>query len=288
MIKKVAFIGATGVLGNPVALELDRAGFEITALVRNVAKAQNILPNSIHLLEGNLEKNADLQKLLQGKDALYLNLNLNPKLSRNAFHPEREGLIQILPLAKKAGIKRIALISSLVMHYQGMNNFNWWIFDLKHHAVKMVRACGIPYTIFYPSTFFENFISQYRQGNKIMLIGKSQCKQWFIGAEDFGRQVARSFRTTDAECREYPIQGLDPYLTHEAAEIFIKNSTKKIKVTHLPMGILRVIAFFNNKASYGYHIINALNHYPETFQSQLTWDQLGQPLLTLKEFASRH
>lgn len=285
MINKIAFIGATGVLGKPVAIELLRAGFEITALVRDTDKAKKILPPAIKLLKGNLESKDDLNKLLSGQDALYLNLNLNPKLSKNVFHPEREGIKLIIPAAKSAGIKRIALISSLIMNYQGMNNFHWWIFDLKHDAVRMIKNSGIPYTIFYPSTFFENFASHYRQGNKVVLAGKSKYKQWFIGAEDFGKQVARSFQVLQSENREYNIQGPEPFLTSEAAEIYVQNSMEKLSLSHAPLGLLKFIGLFNNKVSYGYHIITALNNYPEQFDSKNSWDELGKPTLTLKQFA---
>lgn len=287
MINKIAFIGATGVLGKPVAIELLRAGFEITALARDTDKAKKILPPAIKLLKGNLENNDDLHKLLIGQDALYLNLNLNPRLSKSAFHPEREGIKLIIPAAKSAGIKRIALVSSMIMKYQGMNNFHWWIFELKHEAVRMIRDSGIPYTIFYPSTFFENFTSHYRQSNKIVLAGKSKCKQWFISAEDFGKQVAKSFMILQSENHEYTIQGPEAFLTNEAAEIYIKNSKEKLTLSRAPIGLLKFIGLFSNKVSYGYHIITALNNYPEQFESKDSWEELGKPNLTLKQFASR-
>ncbi|GCC49884.1 hypothetical protein SanaruYs_00980 [Chryseotalea sanaruensis] len=62
-----------------------------------------------------------------------------------------------MQFAKQKKIKRIGFISSPIMNYQGMNNFNWWVFDVKRKAVDMVKQSGIPYTIFYPSTFMDNF-----------------------------------------------------------------------------------------------------------------------------------
>ena len=285
MIQKVAIVGATGVLGKPVTTEISKAGFTVTALVRNVNKAKEILPPSIQLVQGALENESDLNRLLNDQDALYLNLNLNPSLSRTAFHPEREGLELILSAAKKSSVKRIAIISSLVKNYQGMNDFNWWVFDLKEAATRMVKACGIPYTIFYPSSFFENFISHYRQGQGILLVGKSRHKQWFIGAEDFGRQVATSFKRDDHENHEYSVQGPEGFTTGEAADIFITTAKEKLKTVTMPIGIVKFFGLFSNQAAYGANIITALNNYPEQFQSQKTWEELGKPSLTLEQFA---
>ncbi len=33
------------------------------------------------------------------------------------------------------------------------------------------------------------------------------------------------------------------------------------------------------------HIIEALNNYPEKFEAQSTWNELGKPSITLKDFA---
>ena len=46
-IKKIAMIGATGMLGMPVAIALLEAGFEVTALARNPASARRALPAAI-------------------------------------------------------------------------------------------------------------------------------------------------------------------------------------------------------------------------------------------------
>jgi uncharacterized protein YbjT (DUF2867 family) len=287
MIKKVAIIGATGVLGKPVTVEISKAQFTVTALVRDISKAKELLPRSVQLINGKLENKDDLELLLRDQDALYLNLNLNPKLNPKVFHPEREGLQLILSAAKKSSIQRIAIVSSLVMNYHRMNGFHWWAFDIKEGAIKMIKACGIPYTIFYPSSFFENFISHYRQGNRIILAGKSLYKQWFISAEDYGKQVATSLKRDDHENHEYSIQGLEGFTSDEAAKIFVTNANEKLNIVNTPLGIVKFFGLFSNQAAYGANIITAINNYPEQFQSQKTWNELGKPSLTLEQFASQ-
>ena len=45
-MQKILFIGASGMLGKPVALELLRAGFPVTFLARDVEKMQKLFPNA--------------------------------------------------------------------------------------------------------------------------------------------------------------------------------------------------------------------------------------------------
>jgi uncharacterized protein YbjT (DUF2867 family) len=288
MIQKIAFIGATGTLGRPVAFELTNAGFEVSALVRNLSEAKKILPAQINLYQGDLKNKADVLNLLEGKDALYLNLNLKPEEKKNQFHTESDGLKIILDAAKEKKIKRIGFLSSIVMRYQGMNNFDWWVFDLKAKAVQLIKESEIPYTIFYPSTFMENFEGNYRQGNKILLAGTSMHKMFFIAGQDYGKRVASAFRNTPTENKEYVIQGPEAFTADEAALEYIKHYSKsKLKISKAPLGVLKFVGKFVTKVNYASHIIEALNNYPETFEADQTWKDLGAPTITLRQFAEQ-
>jgi uncharacterized protein YbjT (DUF2867 family) len=286
MSKNIAVIGATGMVGMPVTIELLKAGFNVTALVRDQATAKRKLPAEIKLINGDIRNASDLLMLLKGQDFLYINLNLKPDAKENDWHAETDGLRNILAATQKANIKRMVFISSIVMRYQGMNNFNWWVFTMKQKAIDLIRSSGIPYTIFYPSAFMENFHGNYRQGNKIMLAGNSVAKMHFISAVDFGRQVVRSLENISADNKEYDAQGLEDFTSEEASHLFVKLYRKEtLKISKAPLGILKVLGMFSRKMNYVSHIIHALNNYPEKFTSDATWKELGKPSVTLKDFA---
>lgn len=287
VMKKITVFGATGMLGQPVVKELVHAGFEVTAMVRSPEKAGRVLPEKVNFVQGDLKNPGNIEKGLEGAEAVYINLAVAPESKESDFQPEREGLDNIIAAAKKADVKRIALLSSLVHRYQGMGGFDWWAFRLKRQAVEKVKAGGIPYTIFYPSSFFENFQNGYKQGNKMMLAGESKAPMWFVAGSDYGRQVARSFEILDAdENREYAVQGLEPFTADEAVKVFVENYQKeKLKISKMPMFLLKIAALFNQKMNYTAKIIEALNNYPEKFESEKTWEELGKPEMTLAEYA---
>jgi uncharacterized protein YbjT (DUF2867 family) len=288
MIQKIAFIGATGLLGNPVATELVRSGFAVTALVRDESKAKQLLPSSVNLISGDVQNMSSLQKLMSGQDALYLNLNVKPNEGPKDFHTETDGLKNIIGVARSAGISRIAFISSLVMRYQGMNNFHWWVFDIKHKAVRLIQESGIPYSIFYPSTFMENFETNYRRGKKILLAGRSEHKMYFISVSDYAKQVARSFQVLRDENRDYVVQGLEGFTADEAArEYFAHYKKEKLRISKAPLSLISFFGKFNRTPHYLSHIIEAINRFPETFEAENTWAELGRPEITLRDFAAR-
>jgi uncharacterized protein YbjT (DUF2867 family) len=285
-MKNITVIGGTGMIGRPVVQALHDAGFEVTAFVRDEAKARKLLPAGIHYAVGDLRNVHDVDRALKGQEGIYLNLNLNLPDGKHAWHAEREGIDNIVAAAQKNNIKRIAIISSVVMNYQGMNGFNWWVFDMKKEALEKIRASGIPYTIFYPSTFMENFMTTYRKGNRILLAGTSHHKMYFIAGKDYGQQVARSFKLLNKEKKEYIVQGPEGYTADEATDVFIRNYTReKLTISRAPLALLKFIGIFSNTINYGHNIITALNNYPEKFEAEETWTALGRPATTLADYA---
>ena len=286
MINKVAVIGATGMLGKPVTIHLVQAGFTVSALVRNIGKSALFLPREVNMIQGDIRNPADVDLLLQGKEAVYISLSVPQDEKKSAWHSETDGMKIILESARRNSIQRIILLSSLVQRYQGMNNFKWWVFDIKDQSIAMVKQSGIPYTIFYPSTFMESFLGKYKQGSRILISGKSEYPMYYISGEDYAKQVSKSLQIQNPQNKEYVIQGPEPLLGDEAAKIFVQHYKKeKLSVSAAPFGLLKFLSNFSSTLKYGIHIIEALNRYPEKFESESAWQELGKPEMTLKQFA---
>ena len=284
-MKKIIVIGSTGMLGKPVARELIKAGFEVTLAVRNIKKARQVFPLA-RLVYADVFDKESLEKALTGQDIVYISLNNPRKAKPSDPLPENEGLSNIISAANQTGIQRIGLLSSLVMRYNGMNGYRWWLFSVKQSAAEQVRKSGIPYSIFYASSFMETLDQQMLRANKILLAGRSKAPMWFISGEDYGRQVAWSFQKPITGNREYPVQGLEAFTFEEAAKVFKNNYPKaNIKILKAPLSLLELLGNVNRNAQYGYKIMQALNNYPERFESQQTWEELGKPTLTLAEYA---
>ncbi|HMV44321.1 MAG TPA: NmrA family NAD(P)-binding protein [Leptospiraceae bacterium] len=289
LIKKIGIIGATGMLGKPVVKALLAAGFEVYAMVRDIIKAKIELPIGVNLVVGDIGNPVEIENFLKQVEAIHLNLSIKQTELEKEFHTEEQGLKLLLEIAKRRGIKRISYLSSLLMNYQGTNGFHWWVFTIKQNAVQQIKNSGIPYTIFYPSTFMENILHRQINGDKLRLAGLSRYKMFFIAGDDYARQVANSYKILRAENREYPVQGLFPYTSDEAATLFAKFYKKEIlKVQKMPMFLLSFLSRFSPKFDYLYKIIYSMNHYHERFQSELTWKELGKPILTIEEYAANH
>lgn len=282
---KIAIVGATGMLGKPVAQQLIKSGFDIRIIARDVQKARAMFPGT-EIKNADLRDKPSLVGALKNVQALYISLNTLQTVSKTAWLPEREGLKNIIGAAQEAGIRRIAMISSIIKDYQGTDGFNWWVFEVKQNAEDMVLSCGIPYLLFYPSCFMECFTGPYQIANIIPIAGHTDVKKYWITGEDYGKQVVNAFKTVpEGESRKYVIQGPEAYTDEVAADIFISNYHKKLIKIKIPEAMLKVAGMFSKKANYGYHILHAMNNYPEVFEATQTWAELGKPDTTLQEFA---
>ncbi len=282
---KIVFIGASGMLGNPVARQLISDGHELTLLGRDEEKLKKLFPSAI-IAKGDVYDKESLVKAFAGQHAVYMNLSVRQDSREKDTQTEREGLDNIIAAAKECGISRLVYLSSLVHFYQGMDGFYWWAFRIKESAVQKIKNSGIPYTIFYPSTFMETFPYQMMRGKKVAAMGKSLMPMWFIAADDYARQVARSFEILKNENKEYNVQGQDPLTFAEATNIFIDNYKKtKLSILRMPIGVAKFAGVFSPKLNYVWHICEALNRYPEKFESQQTWNELGKPATRLADFA---
>ena len=282
-IKKVLVVGGTGMLGTPVTHALVDAGYEVSAIVRGDAKR---LPKSVRSIPGNVFDAASVRPALEGQDAVYLNLAIQPTDKETDRLTEREGLRVLLDAARLAGLKRVAALSPLVKDMEGRDGFSWWVFREKQKAEQAIVASGLPYTIFRASTFLENLNGGMRSGSAISVAGKGRHPMWYIAGDDYGRMVARALALPASANKVYVAQGPDPMLADQAARRFIAAyGRESLKLQSAPLGVLKAVGWFSPRMRFIATMLDALNRYPEQFQGQSTWNELGRPTTTVEVYA---
>ncbi len=283
-IRKIAMIGATGMLGIPIALALVEAGFEVTALVRDPERARRALPAAITVAQADVSDEESLRQGLAGQDGLYLNLSVGPNARRCDFHTEEQGLQHIIAAAKDANVARIAYLSALV---HDTPRSRWWVLGLWRQALGRVKASGIPYTIFYPTNFMETLAQRHTAGRYFLMLGRSQYRNYWIAGSDFGAQVARSFALPSSANREYIVQGPEALTYDEAAMRYCRAPLPPRRLVRIPLWMVRVGGLFSRTLHFDARIMETVLRYPEVFKAQETWAELGTPTTTIEQFAKR-
>jgi hypothetical protein len=283
---RLGIIGGTSKIGISIVRELASSDFELITFTRNILKAKLVLPNSISLMEGDLQDKFSLENFCSNVDIVLLNLSANWSEEENSFHAESQGLKNFLEIANRKKIKKIYFVSSLFGNLQGLSKSDWWVLKIEQDAIKLVKSSGIPYSIFYTSIFMEFFLEIPKMGNTIYLSGNSDKKYFFVSASDFGKMLKVSVQQNHSENKEYFIQGLEAFSFSEATKIFIQNyKTKKLKLVKLPRLVLNLFGLLDTRWKYFVKFLQNFDMYSEKFQSEESQIELGKPSTRLQNFS---
>jgi len=184
--KKVVVAGATGQTGRRVLERLaSQPGLSVVAGVRNVDKAEKALSESSTVVRGAMVQKVgsidtsgvelkhldvvkdsvdDIAKTLEGADALVICTGFIPgnplKMNEEAHKVDNVGTCNLVDAAKKAGVKKVVMVSSILT-----NGRNWGqekspgfvvtnafgnVLDEKIVAENYLRKSGMDYTIVRP------------------------------------------------------------------------------------------------------------------------------------------
>jgi uncharacterized protein YbjT (DUF2867 family) len=239
-------------------------------------------------LRADVERPESLVAGLSEAELVLFSLSVDPKRAGpRTFNPERDGLRNVLAVMANTAPKRMLYVGSLL---QERNPFGWWVLEHKWEALRVLEGSEIPHTIFKPSNFMENLPYRNRRGASVTLIGRPRHANWWISADDFGRQVARyaqMLAPDDTGNRTFVIQGPEGDTYEEAARRFVAAyRPERLKVGHAPVPLLRLVGRFVPELRYAVEISRAINNTPETFAAQETWNELGRPELTIEQFAA--
>ncbi|MFH8655187.1 SDR family oxidoreductase [Streptomyces afghaniensis] len=147
-ITDVLMVGATGSIGRFAVQTAQRHGLHPRALVRDVQRAEQLLPG-VELVQGDLEDPASLRRALHGADALVLTHGSGSDARPDArAHIDYGGVRNIL-LAFGDARPRVALMTSIYATRDDVPGASPW----KRRSERLLRTSGLPYTIVRPGWF---------------------------------------------------------------------------------------------------------------------------------------
>lgn len=235
--KTILVIGATGMLGKPVAKQLLKDGFHVRVMARNPQKAQQILGDGFEICAGDVSNPTSLRAALKNVDGVHISLKGGPSESdfeRMDHHATRD----IAQLAKESGTPRVTLLSAYAVHPDKADTPES---RAKSRGEQALKASGVPYTIFRASWFMES-LPLFVQGKTISLIGKQIHPLHWIAAEDYARMVSQSYKSDQVLNKELYIFGPKAHTMGEAMEMYAKYAG--LKVAPVSTTMLSILGWF--------------------------------------------
>lgn len=154
---KALVAGATGKTGYRIVEELVAQGIPVKALVRDAAKAKELLPAEAEIVMGDVLKPETLTAALEGCTVLLSATGAAPSFDPTGpYKVDFEGTKNLVEAAKSAGIEQFVMVSSLcVSKLLHPLNLFWLILVWKKQAEEYLQKSGLTYTIVRPGGLKE-------------------------------------------------------------------------------------------------------------------------------------
>lgn len=148
-----AFVaGATGETGRRIVQELVQRNIPVRALVRDIDKAKQILPDGVELVTGDVLKPQSLRETIGDCTVLLSATGAAPSFDiTGPYKVDYLGTKNLVDVAKEKGIEQVVMVSSLCTSklFHPLNLF-WLILVWKKQAEEYLQKSGLPYTIVRP------------------------------------------------------------------------------------------------------------------------------------------
>jgi uncharacterized protein YbjT (DUF2867 family) len=148
-----AFVaGATGETGRRIVQELVDRQIPVRAMVRDITKAQAILPAGVELIVGDVLDLGSIVNAIGDSTVILCATGAKPSLNPTGpYQVDYQGTKNLVDAARSKDIEQFVFVSSLcVSNFFHPLNLFWLILWWKQQAEQYLKASGLNYTIVRP------------------------------------------------------------------------------------------------------------------------------------------
>lgn len=237
MTQKILVLGATGFVGAPVVKQLLADGFSVRALVRDVAKARQMLGDQVELIAGDFMDAAKLEAALAGVDAVNLSV---------PWQFESKTVRDVTGILARQGRRnvRVSYISGITVQPE---NRGYAMIDEKLKAEEILKQSGVAYSIFRPNWFMDA-LSLFVRDGRATLFGKQKQSYHFLAVADFARAVSRAHQMEEAANKTFVLNGPQSLLMQDALQQYCDAVHPGIKAASMPIWFGNLLAAMTKSA----------------------------------------
>lgn len=281
VVMKILVVGATGMLGAPVARQLRADGHDVRVFARDAGRARQLLGDGFEIRTGDVGDSASLLAAMQQCEAVHVNLRGGNTLASYA-RIERDGAANIAAAAARCGVARLGYVSAAGI---GDRPARHPLFELKAAAVAAVAGSGVGYTIFKPTHFMES-LPQFVQRGRATIIGNQPHRYHYLAAADFAVFVSHSYRMDSAANQSIAMLGPEPWTMAEALTQYCAAVHPGMAIGQMPVVIARMLGLLtgNRDLQFAATLFAAFSLAGEWGDDALARRLFGPPRTTLREW----
>jgi uncharacterized protein YbjT (DUF2867 family) len=277
--KRILVIGGTGVVGAPIARQLEQAGWNVRVASRKATQARAKLGPRAELVSGDANRREEMERAMAGCRAVLICVSnlLDPYLDLRVTQT-------VVELAPGLGIERIGLISGPSVAEERRS---FPMIDAKYLAEEHLKAGGIPWVIIRPTWPMES-LARFVQGNRASILGRQPATIHPVAGADVGRMVSRAFELDEALGRTFTIHGPAACTMKTWLGGYCALVRPQARVKNVPFWMLSVVAALSRNPNL--KAVVALMKYfegqPEHGDPAESNRILGAPTITLEQWVA--
>lgn len=223
--------GATGYLGHYLVAEFKKRGWEVSALVRDAARARQKGLSADHFIEAEATEPASLEGVMTGIDTVISALGKTRQKDDLTYQDvDYQANCNLLAAAEKAGVSRFAYIH--VVNAKALVDHSA-LAKAKQSFVDTLTASPIASTVIAPTGYFSDMGDLFNMAasGRVMLFGDGSVKVNPIDGRDLATASADAVETgTNA----IDVGGPDTFTFDDIAKLAFSELERKPRILHLP------------------------------------------------------
>jgi uncharacterized protein YbjT (DUF2867 family) len=231
----ILVVGATGMLGRPVAERLRQLGTPVRVLARSPAKARAMLGDGFEYREGDVSHPCSLDAAMAGCSGVHI--NLRGQTAALAWQVEVCGTRHLAAACARAGVERLTYLSGAGVESADPRHPS---VRVKQTAEAAIRDSGVPFTILRATHFMES-LNSFVRGKAAVIPGRQPHPYHYIAAADYAKQVAAAFAKPEAANRAFTLFGPDAFTMRQALEQYRDITRPELKVRTMPLPLLKLM-----------------------------------------------
>jgi len=237
-MKKILLFGATGNLGKEIAKEIILQGYDLTVVVRNENKADQIKNITNKYVLADITDPQSLTDICKDYDIVISSLGKSVSPNENSKPSFSDiDLIansNILDEAKKTDVKKFVYISAF--HSEKYLHLEY--FRVHHELAERLKKSGINYSIIKPPAIFSGFLDMIEMAKKGQLfnIGKGDKRTNPIYEADLAKACVNSIKDQNVT---QEIGGKTIYTRRQLNEIIQKEVNPAKRTKSIPLWLFK-------------------------------------------------
>lgn len=240
----ILIVGGTGALGSVTAEKLLAQKEAVRVMTRTPAKAAALQAVGAEIVQGDLRDQPSLIRACQGVDTVFASAHsIMGKGLDASKYVDDQGHRWLIDAAKDAGVNHFVYTSALGAAPDSPSSF----FRIKYKIEQYLRNSGLSCTILRPTAFMEShaymLIGQpILETGKVTLFGKGENPRNFVAAADVAHFAVLLLLNPGPSGEILEIGGPENFTNMQVVGMYEELAGRKAKVSHVPLGMLRIMS----------------------------------------------